>query len=110
MNEQVPSVGRIVHYRLSALDVETIRRHRAMPSTEFGATAHRGNAVSEGDIFPMLIVRVWGTSPESAVNGHVFLDGNDTLWVTSCTVGFTGQSGTFGWPNGVWYPPSSTRE
>jgi hypothetical protein len=44
----------------------------------------------------MLIVRVWGPSAESAVNGQVFLDSNDVFWATSRRVG--DQPGTFSWP------------
>ena len=119
MTEQIPSIGRIVHYRLSADDATQIMRRRttgksiadrmknAIPpdagrNTEpifgwpAGAQAHIGNDVNEGDIFPMLIVRVWGPTVYSAVNGQVFLDGNDVFWATSRTVG--DQPGTFSWP------------
>lgn len=115
--EQIPSLGRIVHYRLSAQDVEQIMRRRTTGASiaermkvqvsqvetatpilgwPTGAQAHIGNDVAEGETYPMLIVRVWGTGPESAVNGQVFLDGNDVFWATSRTVGI--QPGTFGWP------------
>lgn len=61
-----------------------------------GAQAHIGNAVAEGDTFPMLITRVWGDNPSSAVNGQAYLDGNDVLWVTSACVGSGPR--TFSWP------------
>jgi hypothetical protein len=117
MSEQIPSIGRIVHYRLSAQDVEQIMRRRTtgkaiadrmksklvnpqggedVSAWPAGAQAHIGNDVAEGDTFPMLIVRVWGPSAESAVNGQVFLDSNDVFWATSRTVG--DQPGTFSWP------------
>jgi len=117
MSEQIPSIGRLVHYRLSAQDVEQITRRRTtgksiadrmnsklvnpqggedVAAWPAGAQAHIGNDVHEGDAFPMLIVRVWGPSAESAVNGQVFLDGNDVFWATSRTVG--DQPGTFSWP------------
>ena len=133
MSEQIPSIGRIVHYQLSAQDAEQIMRRRTTgasiaermktwtgvdigptpapvtdgplspPATAprivawpAGAQAHIGNDVKEGDVFPMLIVRVWGPTAESAVNGQVFLDGNDVFWATSRTVGT--QPGTFSWP------------
>lgn len=118
MADQIPSIGRIVHYRLSSQDVEQIMRRRTngksiaermksdieppimgaprIAAWPAGAQAHIGNDVAEGDTFPMLIVKVWGTSPESAVNGQVFLDSNDVFWATSRTVGT--QPGTFGWP------------
>lgn len=103
---QTPTIGRLVHYRLSADDATQINRRRttgAIIATRMkykawpaGAQAHIGNDAAEGDTFPMLIVRVWGTSPESAVNGQVFLDGNDVLWVTSVVLGDGPR--TFSWP------------
>ena len=121
MNEQIPSIGRIVHYRLSADDAAAINRRRTtgksisermrlgvvgyhataeatddLRAWPAGAQAHMGNAVAEGDTFPMLIVRVWGTTPESAVNGQVFLDGNDVLWATSVAAGDGPRK--FSWP------------
>lgn len=119
MNEQNVSIGRIVHYRLSADDAAAINRRRtdgssiaqrmknAIPPQEgqnsatiygwpSGAQAHIGNEAAEGDTFPMLITRVWGNTPESAVNGQVFLDGNDVLWTTSVVVGEGPR--TFSWP------------
>ena len=118
MSDQLPTIGRIVHYRLSADDATQIHRRRTTGKSiadrmrqqvqlidgtqdpvfgwPAGAQAHIGNDVHEGDVFPMLIVRVWGTGTESAVNGQVFLDGNDVFWATSRTVG--DQPGTFNWP------------
>ncbi len=99
--EQIPTIGRIVHYRLSASDAERINRRRAFVVSNLlswtrGAQAHVGSHVAEGDTFPMLIVLVCGS--DSVVNGQVFLDGNDVFWATdvfwaSCTV-----PGTYSWP------------
>jgi hypothetical protein len=121
----VPSLGSIVHYKLSNSDAGDINGKRVtqnvtwqqpvpitsagMPiTTSFGATAyefagmkHTGNEVREGDVFPALIVRVWPTS----VNLQVFLDGNDTYWATSrpeaSISGDAGevQPGTWTWPH-----------
>jgi hypothetical protein len=44
----------------------------------------------------MLITRAWGDQPDSLVNGQVFLDGGDCLWVTSVKVGEGPR--TFAWP------------
>lgn len=121
MSGQVPSIGRIVHYQISAQDAEEITRRRttgksiaarmkqevqlrdgtqpAVFGWPAGAQAHIGNDVKEGDMFPMLIVRVWGTDPTSCVNGQVFLDGNDVFWALSRSAG--DRPGTFAWPQRV---------
>ena len=112
MSEQIPTIGRIVQYRLSADDAVQINRRRTtgasiaermkygddpqLKAWPAGAQAHIGNSVSEGDTFPMMITRVWGDTPNSAVNGQALLDGNDVLWVTSVAVGEGPR--TFSWP------------
>lgn len=112
MSEQVPTIGRIVHYRLSMDDADQINRRRTdggsiaqrmkygddplLKAWPAGAQAHIGNGVKEGDIFPMMITRVWGSTPGSAVNGQAYLDGTDVLWVTSVCVGDGPR--TFSWP------------
>ena len=69
-----PSLGRIVHYKLSHEDVNSIRYRR-----ESGLQLP-GNHVHEGDVFPAVIVNVWS---DDSVNLQVFLDGPDTFWATS---------------------------
>lgn len=112
MSEQIPTIGRIVHYRLSADDVDVIGRRRTtghsiaermkygddpqLKAWPAGAQAHIGNDPREGKSYPMLIVAVWGDTPTSAVNGQVFLDGNDVLWATSVAVGEGPR--TWSWP------------
>ena len=91
----IPSIGRLVHYTLTADDAKQVNQRRKDAAANrqkhrddaLGYAAHTGNEAAEGDIYPMLIVRCWGTTPESSVNGQVFLDGNDTLWVTSAGQG-----------------------
>lgn len=90
----IPGVGRIVHYRLAEHDVMSInmRRGDALSSRiaheKSGAMVHHGNPVSIGDVYPLIITRIWGEpSEESVVNGQVLLDGNDSLWVTSVKQG-----------------------
>ncbi len=121
MSEQIPTIGRIVHYRLTNEDAAHINRRRTTGASiatrmrlgvggfhrdadgpddlrawPAGAQAHIGNEAHEGDTYPMLIVRVWGPTATSAVNGQVFLDGTDVFWATSRTVGE--GPGTFSWP------------
>lgn len=108
----IPTIGRIVHYRLSADDAAQINRRRTtvhsvaermkygddpqLKAWPAGAQAHIGNDAKEGAVFPMLITKVWGDAETSAVNGQAFLDGNDVLWVTSVTAGEGPR--TFSWP------------
>lgn len=97
-----PTIGRTVHYTLSEGDAAAINKRRTdaqisgVARENSGAVVHYGNSVVAGDIFPMVIVRVWGDRPDSAVNGQVLLDGNDVYWATSRNVG-EGQ-GHFSWP------------
>lgn len=92
-----PTIGRLVIYVLTAMDALAInvRRNRA-PVMPDGSRVHEGNSANEGDEFPLLITKVWGDSEHAAVNGQVFLDGNDSLWKTSVTVGE--GPGFFRWP------------
>lgn len=100
----IPTIGRIVRYTLSAQDATTINKRRRDANqhllehrtNENGVIVHVGNGVSEGDAYPMIITRCWGKTPESCVNGQVLLDGNDTLWVTSVSVGEGPRH--FAWP------------
>lgn len=106
---KAPTTGRIVHYTLTATDAEQIQRRRtngasisdriAAEKWPIGAQAHIGNSANEGDVLPLVIVRVW---PDEygpgipGVNGQVLLDGNDQLWVTSIKEGT--EPGTWAWP------------
>jgi hypothetical protein len=91
----IPSIGRIVHYTLSARDAEQVNRSREdarrnilqIAEAQAGYVAHVGNDVQAGDVYPLVITRTWGDTPESAVNGQVMLDGNDLLWVSSVQQG-----------------------
>jgi len=95
-----PSLGRIVHYTISATDAQEISRRR-LAGGGIAGPIHHGNPVAEGDVFPMVITKVWGDPPNdtTAVNGQVMLDGNDLHWVTSVCVGSGPR--TFAWPQKV---------
>jgi len=82
--------GQIVQYTLSDQDADQITRRRNDANTTraysqtSGFQVHVGNAVREGDVYPLVITRVWDQLA-GYVNGQVLLDGSDTLWVTSVT-------------------------
>ena len=107
----VVSVGRIVHYRLSEDDARAISRRRTTsasirermqadpPAWPEGAQAHMGNFAAEGDVVPLVVVRVWPNEYGEGVpgvNGQALLDGNDQLWVTSAKEG--DDAGQWSWP------------
>lgn len=99
----VPTLGRIVYYRLAQWNVEEINRRREDATREMdyhrwkknGVMLHVGNEVKAGQIVPATIVAVWGDTPESAVNLKLFLDGSDEYWVSSTSVG--DQDGRYHW-------------
>lgn len=98
-----PTLGRIVHYQLTARDVERINRRRitaadiqkriAEQDWPMGAQAHVGLPVIEGELYPFVVTRVL---VGERVNGQVLLDGNDTLHATQVQEGTT--PGTWRWP------------
>lgn len=111
---QTPTIGRIVHYTLTEQDAVAINQRRAdavrpqlvpaedggttqkrLAEQRLGAVIHAGNQVAEGDVYPLVITRVWNETP-GTVNGQILLDGNDTYWATSRTPGE--GPGFYAWP------------
>ena len=103
-----PTIGQIVHYRISDYDAQEINRRRtdagaftrtlagSINPGEHGRTGHvlhSGNSVSEGQVYPAFVVATFGGT---SANLHVLLDGNDTFWATSRTEGSE---------PGQWYRP-----
>jgi hypothetical protein len=104
----IPTLGRIVHYALTTTDADAINRRRQGAQTRAaanrgeGIVVHTGNVCRGGDIFPMIITRIWSPNDESSeVNGQLFLDGNDTLWVTSIHQSKATALGCFTFPEFV---------
>ncbi len=91
----IPTLGRIVHYTMKTEDATMINRRReharlAMSqhrTSANGTMIHVGNDVKEGDVYPLIITKVWGADEMTAFNGQVMLDGNDLYWVTSTAIG-----------------------
>ena len=94
-------VGQRVLFTIGASDAQAINRRRSdfqafakehVPAPapgEPGASGHQahvGNSAREGDQYPAVVVRVFDPSSTTA-NLQVSLDGNDTYWATSATLG-----------------------
>lgn len=98
-----PTIGRTVHYVLSQADVDRIIDGRADAISDAQARNREvcfGDPVAEGDILPMIIVKVHETSEDNLVNGHIFLDGTDVLWrenIPAATLD-DGYIGRWSWP------------
>lgn len=98
-----PTIGRIVHYKLTKRDAVEINRRRTTPVSikerqhvlawPAGAQAHIGNEVGEGETVAMVIVNVFESG---LINGKCLLDGTDDLWVTSVEEG--DENGEWSWP------------
>jgi hypothetical protein len=91
MSEQAPTIGITVFYTLSEQDAQQINHTRQ--SSE--KPAHVGNPVSALDVFPMMIVKTYGSTADGAVNGQVFIDGNSLFWAESVSCGT--EPGTWAW-------------
>lgn len=104
---QVPSIGRIVHYKLNEQAAAQINKRRAdagnlnaagvtLASQGLGPQIHVGNRVEAGDVYPAIVVRRWSDVPTPVIQLQVFLDGNDTYWATSVPEG--DFEGNWSWP------------
>jgi hypothetical protein len=93
----LPTIGRVVHYKLGEQDADAINQRRrdfaAARASNTGFVAHVGNTVRAGDVFPAFVVATFGSA---AANLQVFLDGNDTYWATSREDG--AEPGQWSWP------------
>ena len=97
--------GRIVYYVVSEQAAAEIMRRRTTGGSiaerlkvlawPVGAQAHLGNDVKAGDIYPAMMLRVWGTSGCS--NLKVMLDGSDEYWATSVSYDESKIPGSWHW-------------
>ncbi len=105
----IPTIGRIVHYKLTEVDVEQIRRRRTnsqsiekrIESGQWpeGAQAHIGNDPTIGEIVPAIVTRVFPHCFGENIHGvnlQCTLDGCDSIWVTSRKFG--DLVGEWSWP------------
>lgn len=99
-----PTIGRIVIFKLAPDHTAQINRRRTTRMAiataieegkwPLGSQAHIGDYSQIDEEYPMLIVKVYSSE---CINGQVFLDGNDVLWVTCVQEGRT--AGTWHWPD-----------
>lgn len=113
--KQMPTLGRVLLYMLSATDADEVNRRRTSgPAIRqgidkgqwpIGAQAHIGNPAAEGQAFPADVVRV---RPGGIINLQVKLDGTDTLWVQGAVQAEDGKltPGTWQWPQVVPMVPA----
>ena len=101
---QIPTLCRLVLYRLNEADVNAINRRRndaaynldKIRNEKPGYQVHVGNRVQVGETYPAVVVRRNGDTPGSSINLSVLLDGTDTYWATSRGEG--DENGQWSWP------------
>jgi hypothetical protein len=81
---QIPTVGRIVLYKLDESDCNVIKHRRG---------AAQGNVPHAGEVYPAVVVRSWGGP---SVNLQVLLDGPDSYWAVSRKEG--AEEAQWAWP------------
>jgi hypothetical protein len=89
--------GRIVHYVITQEEAKIINQRRNNLSMSDAPT---GNTVQAGDHLPMIMTAVFPNEygpDKPGINGQVFLDGNDSLWVTSRKYSESDAVGTWHW-------------
>jgi hypothetical protein len=82
----MPTIGRIVLYKLTEDDARRIRQQRSHDSIT-------GNSPQPGHAYPAIVVASYG---DEALNLQVLLDGPDSHWATSRHEG--DEAGTWAWP------------
>lgn len=87
---QAVSIGSVLHYRIPKDDIAEANDLR-----KTAAHQHSGHKIEAGDVVPLIVTAL---GKEGKFNGQAFLDGNDTLWVKTCTMGE--NEGQCTWPKG----------
>lgn len=92
-----PTIGRIVHYMLTEIDVQRIEAQRQR------TVSSGSNDVHVGEIYPAIVVRsfpAYADGERHRANLQVLLDGSDTYWATSAEEGpqDTPPAGCWFWP------------
>lgn len=89
---QAPSLGCVVHYKLTEGDAQHITHQRLH-------TGGSGNPVAAGQVCPAEVVATFPGNPDGICNLKVSLDGPDFYWATSRPEG--DEAGTWAWPERV---------
>ncbi len=85
----IPTIGKIVHYRMSGKDCDS---YRSRPN-------HRTfNEPWPGDLVAMQITDVDPADPVKWVNGVLTFNNGDTMWCGSVAQSEGGRRGTWFWP------------
>lgn len=106
MNQQTPTIGRIVTYVLTEQDAEQINKRRRdaaehkLTREDDGAQVHTGNQVRAGHRVAAVVTAVW---TNTLVNLKCLLDGNDDFWRTSTESEVIGDAGP---TDGRWHWPT----
>jgi|WetSurMetagenome_2_1015567.scaffolds.fasta_scaffold56248_1 hypothetical protein len=89
-------VGQMYFYKLTAAEAALVNQRRqdaadfakSNPSSKQGLQSHAGNLAASGDVCPIMITKMKHTPGKpTTVNGQVFLDGNDVLFVSNVPFG-----------------------
>jgi len=91
MNEL--TIGRIVWFVFDQSSADDVARQR---QTVISGHQETGNTVMVGDIYPAMIVRIFGGT---TINVKVMLDGTDTYWATSVPYSDAKGPRTWHWPD-----------
>lgn len=92
---EVLDIGYGRPYKLTEEDANAINRRRRdvrrsqIATKKWGVQVHMGSEVAAEEVYPLYVTRVVGEDDDgnTIVNGKVFLDGNDDLWVRAVYFG-----------------------
>lgn len=93
---QRPSIGRIVHYRVTAAEATRSNARREWGLMFFPKALRPRYAETPLEAGAVVPVMVTGVHQTGWISGVAFLDGDDTLWIGAATEG--DKPGAWFWP------------
>ena len=87
------TIGRVVYFVFDQSSADQVQAGRNLFTSGLQET---GNMVMVGDIYPAIIVRMFGGT---SVNLKVMLDGTDTYWATSVPYDAAHGPRSWHWPD-----------